>query len=90
MPSKVEPTAKFHKKWLIKPGYVQIPGESRKTYVPATTLMKLYGVKPIECVVERDDYMPLPGRRAPGLEGLTVLAPRPDGKYKREDGSPNA
>jgi hypothetical protein len=89
MPARVEDTRKYSKRYLVRPGRVTSQEDGRQCFVTAKALMALYGVKPIECVIERDDFMPQPGRSLIGLEGLTVLAPRPDGKYRREDGTPN-
>jgi hypothetical protein len=90
MPTKVEDTKKFQKKYVVRPGPVISQADGQKHFIPAAALMKLYGVRPIECVVERDDFMPQPGRTLIGLEHLVVLAPRSDGKYRKDDGSPNA
>jgi len=85
----VQPTAKFIKKYLILPGYVISKGDGQRCYLTGPDLIKLYGVAPAECVVDRDDYMPMPGRKQPGREGLIVLGPRHDGAYRTPEGKPN-
>jgi hypothetical protein len=87
--SKVQPTAKFSKKYIVQAGFV-VDDRQQRQFVSTSAVMKLYGVPPIECVVLRDDFMPQPGRTPLGLEGLKVLAPRQDGIYRKPDGSPNA
>lgn len=55
--------------------YVVIPGWVNKTHVDAITLIKLYGVKPEDCVI----WTTLNKGRLP--TNLIELRPRKDGNY---------
>lgn len=71
-------------KYVLCPGYITSKTDGQRHYITAPQLMKLYGVRPKECVVhipqdwwERSDYE----RAAKSHEGLIWLAPRYDGDY---------
>jgi hypothetical protein len=75
------------KKYLIRPGFVFVADGNRR-WVGVAELMKLYKVAPYECVVEAEDWAPLPGRPRVGTQDLILLAPRQDGKYELKEGKP--
>jgi len=78
----IEPTQKYHKKYLVKPGYV-LHGDGQRKYITGAQLIALYKVHPRECVVASSDFAPMPGREnGMNQSHLIVLAPRADGNYK--------
>jgi hypothetical protein len=89
MPAQMGDTRKYRKKYLVQPGRVISSFDGQSHFISASVLIKLYKVSPNECVIERNDFMPMPGRVMLGLEDLIVLKPRADGEYLTKDGTPN-
>jgi hypothetical protein len=67
-------------RYLVMPGEIVSATDGSSHWVGASTLMRLYGVDPQECVVARADT-PTPSYYA----GLTQLRPRIDGNYTLEE-----
>lgn len=64
------------KKYCLYPGWVQSENDSDLHYITAPKLAKLYGVPFVECIVIH------PTDLNKSNQGLIVLVPRRDGKYK--------
>lgn len=64
------------KKYLICPGYVISKNDGDRHYISAHQLMRLYKVKPSECVISNDPDVP-----TSLLANLLPLRPRYDGDY---------
>lgn len=63
-------------KYLLHPGYVISKTDGDRHYITAKMLMKLYNVRPEECVVYFS-YQPYPNQ-----DELIDLYPMASGKYK--------
>ena len=62
-------------KYLLHPGYVVSKTDGDRHYITAKMLMKLYNVRPEECVIY------LPYRPYPNQNKLINLYPMASGKY---------
>ncbi len=63
-------------KYLLHPGYVISKTDGNRHYITAKMLMKLYNVRPEECVIY------LPYRPYPNQDKLIDLYPMGSGEYK--------
>ena len=70
------------KKYVICPSHVVSRNDGELHYIDAPTLMRLYGVNPMECIVNRDRA----SMRDIDTMKLIWLAPRYDGKYQLPKG----
>jgi hypothetical protein len=75
-------------KYILYPGRVISNGDGNVVGVTGMDLVRLYGVKPSECVYH-DKVHPRQLKEPPYSEAKK-LAPRRDGVYRKPDGSPNA
>ena len=73
-------------KYLVYPGYVRSRSDGDIHFITAQMLMRLYGVRPDECIVVRPDDIEEYQLRAYSqefLSSLKHLVPRSDGNYER-------
>lgn len=61
------------KKYVVAPGWVRSENDGGMHYVDSTELMRLYGIRPDECLVIQSDRQMHP---PPGAEGLPWLRPQ--------------
>ena len=73
----------MHKKYAIFPGLVASKTDGQMHHVDARTLMTLYRVNAVECVVIMPDVRPSIARIE--SQGLIALRPRFDGNYTLPD-----
>lgn len=69
-------------RWLLCPATISHQG-CRAQYVGPRELAKLYGVDIRDCMVHAGNKI------SRAMRGATQLHPRPDGVYRKPDGSPN-
>lgn len=63
-------------RYVIHPGYVFSKNDGQRHYINGHQLMRLYGLRPSECVIASPHY----GWKAPA--DVIHLYPRNDGNYK--------
>lgn len=71
-------------KYVICPGFVQSKNDRQRHYISATQLMRLYGVKPHECLIHEPQpwWTPAQHRMAEEQQkDLPRLGPRYHGDY---------
>lgn len=66
------------KKYIICPGFVVSKNDGDCHFIDASTLMNLYKVNPMECIVNRDHD----SIRGIDTTKLIWLSPRYDGNYQ--------